>query len=143
MNGLAEVRPVEIRLDEERRRLAVVSVSTLLYMMDYGLARERNLGRHRIDLDYLAEEEYDLFEAIRLSARLRRVDTNVVRIARRNERLRAELIVRDLRPEDAAGRPRTWVYSPFTTDVNHATSGTDEDLSYQNDSAENPRRPLG
>ena len=127
MNGLQEVRPAEIRLDEESRQLVAVSVSTLLYMMDYGLARERNLGRHRIDLGYLAEEEHDLFEAIRLSARLRRVDTNVVRIARRNERLRAELIVRDLRPQDAAGRPRARVYSPFTTDANHATSGIDED----------------
>ena len=143
MNGLQEMRPVEIRLDEESQRLADVSVSTLLYMMDYGLSREHDLGRHRIDLGYLAREEYDLVEAIRLSARLNRVDANVVRIARMNEKLRAELVVRDPRPQDSAGRPRAWVHSSFTTDANHARSSIDEDLRNQNDSAENPRRPLG
>ncbi len=143
MNGLQEMRPAEIRLDEVSQRLAAVSVSTLLYMMDYGLSREQDLGRHRIDLGYLAEEEHDLVEAIRLSARLSRVDANVVRIARVNERLRAELVVRDPRPQDSAGRPRAWVYSPFTTDAKHARSGTDEGLRNQNDSAENPQRPLG
>ena len=143
MNGLGEMRPVEIRLHEENQRLATVSVSTLLYMMEYGLSREQHLERHRIDLGYLAEEEHDLFEAIRLSARLRRVDANVVRIARMNERLRAELVVRGPGPKDATERPRAWVYSPFTTDANHARSGIDEDLRNQNDSAENPRRPLG
>jgi hypothetical protein len=107
------------------------------------VSRKRDLGRHRIDLGYLAEEEHDLVEAIRLSARLKRVDANVVRIARMNERLRAELVVRDPRPQDSAKRPRAWVHSPFTTDANHARSGIDEDLRNQNDSAENPRRPLG
>ncbi len=143
MNGLRDMRPVEIRLHEENQRLATVSVSTLLYMVEYGLSREKHLGRHRIDLGYLAEEEYDLFEAIRLSARLRRVDANVVRIARMNERLRAEFVVRGPGPKDTAERPPAWVYSPFTTDANHARSGIDEDLRNRNDSAENPRRPPG
>ena len=129
-------------MDEESRRLASVSVSTLLYMMDYGLARERDLRRHHVNLGYLAEDEHDLFEAMRLSARLKRVERNTARTARVNERLRAELVVRDLGPEDAVGRPRAWVYSPFTTDANHARSGLDEDRPDQNDSAESPRRPL-
>ena len=143
MNGLQEVRPLEVRLHEESRRLASVSVSTLLYMMDFGLARERDLRRHHVNLRYLAEDEYDLFEAMRLSARLNRVETNTARTARVNERLRSELVVRDLGPEDAAGQPRSWVYSPFTTDANHDRSGPNEHRPDQNDSAENPRRPLG
>ncbi len=143
MNGLLETRPLEVRLHEDSQRLASVSVSTLLYMMDYGLARERDLRRHYVNLGYLAEDEHDLFEAMRLSARLNRVETNTARTARVNERLRAELVVRDLRPQDAAERLRPWVYSPFTTDANHDRSGLNEDRPDQNDSAENPRRPLG
>ena len=96
MNGLQEARPVEVRLDEESQRLVSVSASTLLYMMDYGLARERDLGRHRVNLGYLAEEEYDLLEAMRLSVRLNRVETNIARTARVNEKIRAELVVRGL-----------------------------------------------
>ena len=143
MNGLQEVRPLEVRLHEESRRLASVSVSTLLYMMDYGLARERDLRRHHVNLGYLAEDEHDLFEAMRLSARLSRVETNTARTARCNERLRAELVVRNPGSQDAAGRAWSWVYSPFTTDANHDRSGLNEDRPDQNDSAENPRRPLG
>jgi hypothetical protein len=127
VNGLQETRPLEVRLHEESRRLASVSVSTLLYMMDYGLARERDLRRHHVNLGYQAEDEHDLFEAMRLSARLSRVETNTARAARVNERLRAELVVRDLGPQVAAGRPRSWVYSPFTTDANHDRSGLNED----------------
>ena len=96
MNGLQEARPVEIRLDEERQRLVSVSASTLLYMMDYGLARERDLGRHRVNLGYFAEGEYDLLEAMRLSARLKRVEANIRRTGRSNERIRAELAGRGL-----------------------------------------------
>jgi len=143
VNGLQEARPLEVRWHEESRRLADVSVSTLLYMMDYGLARERDLRRHHLNLGYLAEDEHDLFEAMRLSARLNRVETNTARAARVNERLRAELVVRDLGPQDAVGRPRSWVYSPFTTDANHDRSGVNEDRPDQNDSAENPLRPPG
>lgn len=143
MNALQEARPLEVRWHEESQWLADVSVSTLLYMMDYGLARERDLRRHHLNLGYLAEDEHDLFEAMRLSARLNRVETNTARAARVNERLRAELVVRDLGPQDAVGRPRSWVYSPFTTDANHDRSGLDEDRPDQNDSAENPPRPLG
>ena len=98
MNGLQETRPVEVRFDEETRRLAAVSVSTLLYMIDYGLAREHDLGRQRVNLGYLAQEEYDLLEAMRLSVRLSRVEANVARTARLNERVRAELVVRELSP---------------------------------------------
>ena len=127
MNGLQEARPVEVRLHEESQRLVSVSVSTLQYMMDYGLARERQLRRHRVDLGYLAEDEYDLFEAMRLLVRLKRVETNTTRTARLNERIRAELVTRDLGPREAAGRPRAPVHSPFTTDANHARSGLDED----------------
>jgi hypothetical protein len=97
VNPLQEARPVEIRLDEESRRLASVSVSTLLYMMDYGLAKERDLGRHQVHLGYLAEDEHDLLEAMRLSARLRRVDNNIRRTGRANEGVRAELVRRGLR----------------------------------------------
>jgi hypothetical protein len=143
VNALQEARPLEVRWHEESQWLADVSVSTLLYMMDYGLARERDLRRHHLNLGYLAEDEHDLFEAMRLSARLNRVETNTARTARVNERLRAELVVRDLGPQDAVGRPRSWAYSPFTTDANHDRSGLDEDRPDQNDSAENPPRPLG
>jgi len=97
VNALHEVRPVEVRLDEESQRLASVSVSTLLYMIDHGLAAERDLGRHRINLDYLADDERDLLEAMRLSERLNKVDTNIRRTGRRNERIRAEIVGRGCR----------------------------------------------
>ena len=97
MNALHEVRPVEVRLDEESERLASVSVSTLAYMMDHGMAAERTLGRHRINLGYVADDERDLLEAMRLSERLKRVDTNIRRTGRRNERIRAEIVGRGLR----------------------------------------------
>ncbi|MFH1690174.1 MAG: hypothetical protein ABIE42_08045 [Candidatus Eisenbacteria bacterium] len=71
-----------------------MSVSTLLYMIDYGLAKERDLGRHEINLGYLADDECDLLEALRLSERLRRVATNIRRTGRTNERIRAELVRR-------------------------------------------------
>jgi hypothetical protein len=96
VNTLQEARAVEIRLDEESQRLAAVSVSTLRYMMDYGLARERDLGFHRANLEYLAEDEYDILEAMELSARLNRVEVNIRRTGRSNEALRAELIRRGL-----------------------------------------------
>jgi hypothetical protein len=91
---LQEARPAEIRVDEESRRLARVSVSTLLYMIDYGLAKERCLGRHEVNLGYLADDECDLLEAMRLSERLKRVAANIQRTGRRNERIRAELVRR-------------------------------------------------
>jgi hypothetical protein len=94
VNTLQEARPVEVRLDEESQRLASVSVSTLHYMMDYGLAKERALGRHRVNLGYLAEDQHDLLEAMRLSERLKRVETNIRRTGRRNERIRAEIVGR-------------------------------------------------
>lgn len=94
MNVLQEARQVEIRVDEESRRLARVSVPTLLYMIDHGLARERDLGRHEVNLGYVAEDECDLLEAMRLSERLKRVAANIRATGRMNERIRAELVRR-------------------------------------------------
>ena len=74
------------------------AVGSAEYWMTSQELLEEDLGRHRINLGYLAEEEYDLFEAIRLSVRLSRVETNVARIARVNERIQAELVVRELGP---------------------------------------------
>lgn len=91
MNGLQEARPVEVRLDEERARLAEVSTSTLEYMVDHGLAREARLRRHHVNLGYFAEDERDLLEAMRLSERLSKVERNILRTGRMNERIRAEL----------------------------------------------------
>lgn len=97
MSALQEARPVEVRLEEESRRLSELSVSTLEYMMDHGVARERRLRRQRVDLGYFAEEEHDLLEAMRLSERLSRVERNISRTGRANERIRAELVGRGVR----------------------------------------------
>ena len=94
MNPLPDARAVEVRQDEEGQRLAQASVSTLFYMMDYGLAKEQALGRQRIDLGYFVEDECGLLEAMRLSERLNRVETNIRRTGRRNERIRAEIVGR-------------------------------------------------
>ena len=94
MSILTEARPVEVRHDEESERLASVSVSTLLYMVDYGLARELALGRQKVALEYMADDERDLLEAMRLSARLKRVEGNIRRTGRANERIRAEIVAR-------------------------------------------------
>lgn len=91
---LQEARPAQIRVDEESRRLARVSVSTLLYMIDYGLAREGRLARHEVNLGYLADDECDLLEAMRLSERLKRVAGNIQSTGRTNEHIRAELLRR-------------------------------------------------
>jgi hypothetical protein len=91
---LQEARPVEVWLDEEGRRLAHASVSTLLYMIDYGLAREHYLVSHEVNLGYFADDEFDLLEAMRLSERLKRVAANIRRTGRTNERIRAELVRR-------------------------------------------------
>jgi len=141
---LQPARPVEVRQDEERARLSELSAATLEYMLDHGLASHEWLRRHRIDLGYLAEEEHDLLEAMRLSERLNSVDRNSARTARRNERLRAELIGRGavanrdpglarscrgigFGGEATPAAPHVPVNSGFTGDVSHARSGLDED----------------
>jgi hypothetical protein len=125
VNVLLRARPVELRLDEETARLRALSVSTLEYMIDFGLAREARLRRHHVDLGYIAEDEHDLLEAMRLSERLRRVDRNVARTARDNEKVRAELLSRGSGGEE--DEPQLPAYSAFTTDASHARSGLDDD----------------
>lgn len=88
--------PVEIRRQDDEQQLSLLSAGTLAYMYDYGLATERRLRHHRSNLSFLADEEFDLLEAMRLSSRLNRVSVNIDRAGRRNERLRAELIRREL-----------------------------------------------
>ena len=95
---LPRFRPsiAETRIEEESRRLGRLSVATLDYMRDYGLAKEYWLKHHRGDLLFRADCEHDLFEAMRLSARLRSVDRNVSSTGRANEAIRAELVRREL-----------------------------------------------
>lgn len=90
-----ETPVVEIRLQEDQR-VSRVSDPTLRYMYRYGLALEARLGWHEANLVFRAEEECDLFEAMRLSARLKRVDRNIRRVARRNARMRDEFLRRAL-----------------------------------------------
>jgi hypothetical protein len=80
--------------DEQTARLSRLSLSTLQYMITHGQARERRLRHHRIELGYFADEEFDLLEAMRLSARLSRVETNIARAGRVNAGIRAELLSR-------------------------------------------------
>lgn len=87
----AEVRPVR-----QQRRYARLSTATLQYMLDYGISREAWLHWQRGLLGFYAEEEGDLYEAMRLSERLNRVDRNVDRVAEENEHLRTELVARVL-----------------------------------------------
>ncbi len=91
-----ETQVVEVRVDEEDRILARVSEPTLRYMHDYGVALEGWLRHHHGNLEFLAEEERDLFEGMRLTRRLERVEGNITRTGRRNERIRAELMKREL-----------------------------------------------
>ena len=94
LNLIQEAPVVETRVEEESRRLGELSVSTLEYIADHGIAKELRLRHHRGNLGFLAEEEHDLLEAMRLSARLNRVDVNIARTGRANERVRAELVRR-------------------------------------------------
>ena len=86
----------EVRTDEENQRLAELSAGTLDYMRDFCAAWERWLRHHRGNLLFLADSEYDLFEAMRLSARLNNVERSIVRTGRRNEAIQAELVRRGL-----------------------------------------------
>ena len=65
-------------------------------MLDYGVYREAWLLWQEKLLKGFADDEADLYEAMRLSERLTRVDRNVARIRTENEGLRAELITRAL-----------------------------------------------
>lgn len=94
----------EVRTDEEAQRLAQLSTATLDYMRGYGLAWEGWLRHHRGNLRFLADGEHDLFEAMRLCARLNTVSRSISRTGRRNEAIRAELLRRGLEEgEGAAG----------------------------------------
>jgi hypothetical protein len=54
-----------------------------------------------MNLTYTAEDEDDLYEAMRLVERLKRVEVNLVRVEQRNRDLQAEIVTREL----AAERP--------------------------------------
>lgn len=95
---------IEVRVAEEDRVIATVSVGTLEYMYRHGLATERRLRRHRGDLGFAVSEEYDLFEGMRLAARLTSTERSIARTSGRNERLRSEMLRReaDRRARDGA-----------------------------------------
>jgi hypothetical protein len=86
----------ERRVAEERSEYARVSAVTLRYMWDAALALEAWLRWHGRNLLAASQEEYDLYEAMRLSARLSSVRTNTGRLERQIDGLRAELVRREL-----------------------------------------------
>jgi len=86
----------EVRIDEENQRLGQVSTATLWYMYGYGVSLEDRLRWHSGNLRFLWEEEHDLLEVMRLTGRLNRVDRNIGRTGRRSERMRSELVRREI-----------------------------------------------
>ena len=86
------------RIDEESENLSALSSAALTYMYSYGVAWEGWLRHHRGNLLFLAEGEHDLFEAMRLSTRLKNVEGNIRRTGRRTERLRSKLMEREMEP---------------------------------------------
>jgi len=84
----------EVRPHEENRRLRAVSESTLWYMHDHWVSHESRLRDHSRHLGYLAEDEYDLLNAMRLSSRCASVERNIASTERRVDRLRSELLRR-------------------------------------------------
>jgi hypothetical protein len=86
----------EYRIEENRQEFAGVSVPTLLYMRDRSDALEARLRWHGMNLEWVAAEEHDLYEAMRLSARLTNITGNAAQAGRRSERLRAELLRRQV-----------------------------------------------
>ena len=102
MEGMKAIAPLlafptaEERLTEEESRLSELSVDTLRYMYGYGVAWEKWLRHHRGNLEFLAEDEFDLVEAMRLSSRLNRVEMNIRRTGRRNETIRSHIIGREM-----------------------------------------------
>ncbi len=101
MDILFRVPVAEVRSSEARKHLASLSTATVCFMHDHGLALERWLRRHEMNLTYTAEDEDDLYEAMRLVERLKRVEVNLVRVEQRNRDLQAEIVTREL----AAERP--------------------------------------
>ena len=96
MEVMLRTPAAEVRIDEEDQRLGQVSTATVWYMYGYGVSLEDRLRRHRGNLRFLWEEEHDLLEVMRLTGRLNRVEHNVGRTGRRNERTRAELVRREI-----------------------------------------------
>jgi len=92
--------PAEVRLNREDRRLAAVSLATILCMYEYGLALEEHLKWHEGNLRWRADDEADLYEAMGLSSRLANVERNISRVDGRNERLRGELLRREIDGEE-------------------------------------------
>ncbi|MBD3348599.1 MAG: hypothetical protein GF400_05320 [Candidatus Eisenbacteria bacterium] len=86
---------VEEQVADEESRLAGLSGATLRYMYVYGVAWECWLRHHRGNLEFAAEEECDLVEAMRLSSRLNRVDRNIERTISRNEKIRSHLLTQE------------------------------------------------
>ena len=84
----------ECRTEEGRQELARLSTPTLVYMLTSSLSLEAWLRRHTTQLEWLAEEEHDLYEAMRLSTRLTNVKVNAARAGSRSERLHAEIVGR-------------------------------------------------
>jgi len=86
----------ECRVEEDRQDLARLSVGTLAYMRDRSESLEARLRHHGVSLEWLASEEHDLYEAMRLSVRLTSVRANTARAGRRCDRIRAELLRRQI-----------------------------------------------
>jgi hypothetical protein len=96
LETLLRPRAAECRIEEDRQALARVSVPTLVYMRDRSEELEARLRWHRTNLEWLASDEHDLYEAMRLSARLTNTRVNAARAGRHSERIRAELLRRQL-----------------------------------------------
>jgi hypothetical protein len=84
----------EVRIAEEDERLRSVSESTLWYIHDDGLWHAAALRDQRGHLGFLADEEHDLWNGMRLSSRLASVERNIDSAERRNDRVRAEILRR-------------------------------------------------
>jgi hypothetical protein len=92
---VAAVRPYEeVRFDEEDERLRSLSESTLWYMHDAFAALGERLRGQEQNLGFIAEEEYDLVRAMRLSARLASVSSNIGATERTVGRVRSEIVRR-------------------------------------------------
>jgi len=99
LDVLFRIPVAEVRSSETGKHLASLSSATICYMYDHSLALERRLRWHEMNLVYAAEDEGDLYEAMRLSERLSRVEVNLVRVERRNSDLQAEIVIRELAAE--------------------------------------------
>ncbi len=84
----------EVQHTQDREQLSRISTATVHYMLNCGLALEAWLSWQRRLLAAFAEDEADLYEAMRLAERLNRVERNKKRAADRNDQLRAELVSR-------------------------------------------------